>query len=231
MMSPPITEIPTSRRVPRSGLLLMVAALCMACGPKAGGPGTTVDAYANALARQDYATAYGFMSATFRDQHSKEEFVRMMKENAAEANETAARLRSPNREMNVTAEFRFGLGETMRLVREGGAWRIAKNPIQFYTQSTPRDALRSFLRAYRLRRWDVMLRFVPDEFRQHMDEDKLREQFEGERQAELDAIMLRLEDSIDEPIQDNGNEARMSYGDSEVEFVRENGVWKIQDLD
>ena len=42
---------------------------------------------------------------------------------------------------------------------------IATNPLGFYDQSTPKAALRSFIRAYRLERWDIMLRFVPSSYR------------------------------------------------------------------
>jgi len=88
------------------------------------------------------------------------------------------------------------------------------------------------VRAYRLRRWDVMLRFVPAKYREHMDVDKLREQFEGVHREELATMMNMLEANLDEPIEDKGNEARMPYGDRyEVKFVREDGLWRIQDLD
>lgn len=203
-----------------------------ACGGKANGPGTTLDAYSNALGKRDFGAAYGLMSSKFKDQHSKEDFVRMMEENALEADETAAQLRNPRKRLVVTAEFQYGLDDTMSLIRERGAWRIASNPIQFYSQDTPREALRSFLRAYRLKRWDIMLRFIPNNYRETMDIEKLKRQFEGESQENIEEIMLGIEASIDAPIKDNGNEARMKYGeDNEVEMIREEGLWKIQDID
>src|SRR5690606_30632553 len=132
----------------------------------------------------------------------------------------------------ATAEFRYGLGDTMRLVQEDGEWRIASNPIDFYSQATPRDALRSFVRAYELERWDVMLRFVPSKYRERMTVDKMREQFKGSQRAEIESMMNMIRANLDEPITDKGNEARMPYGDRfEVKFVLEEGKWKIQDLD
>ena len=62
----------------------------------------------------------------------------------------------------------------MRLIQEGGQWRIATNPLGFYDQSTPKAALRSFIRAYRLERWDVMLRFVPNSYREKMTKEKMQ---------------------------------------------------------
>ena len=203
-----------------------------ACGGPGKGPGGALDSYSNALSKRDFDAAYKMMSASFRERHSKEEFIEMMEENPREVGDTAARLRSPRKTMNVTAELLYGAGDRLKLVRERGKWRVDSNPIQFYSQSTPREALRSFLRAYRLKRWDIMLRFIPDAYRKLMDEKKLQEQFEGDSREDIDSLMNRLEASLDEDIQDHGSEARMLYGDgNEVEFIREGDLWKIQDID
>lgn len=218
-------------------LALLVALLALsfaasACGGPSKGPSNTLDRYSAALKDKDYAVAYELMSASFRAKHSKEEFVRMMQENQREVGETASRLQGSADDMEITAEFRYGLGDTMRLVREDGGWRIATNPIAFYSHATPRDALRSFVRAYRLERWDIMLRFVPTSYRERMDVNMLREQFTGIHREEIEVMMNMLEANIDEPINDKGNEARMAYGERfEVQFVREDGKWKIKDLD
>jgi hypothetical protein len=37
--------------------------------------------------------------------------------------------------------------------------------------------------------------------------------------------------NVDEPINEQGNDARLRYGDSEVVFVREDRTWKIKDID
>jgi hypothetical protein len=156
----------------------------------------------------------------------------MMKENPKEVAETVDQLGRTRTSVVIHAELRYGSGERMRLLREGGDWHVATNPIQFYSQATARDALRSFLRAYRLKRWDIMLRFVPNQYRERMNADTLRRQFEGEDAAEMSERMKALEANIDAPISDKGDEARMPYGDRhEVTFVREDGLWKLQDLD
>lgn len=205
--------------------------LAVGCSSSTRGPGGALDAYSNALGKRDYAAAYKLMSDSFRERHSKEEFIAMMDENPREVGETAARLRSPRREMTVSAQLTYGSGDRLKLIQEGGKWRVDSNPIQFYSQATPREALRSFLRAYRLKRWDIMLRFIPNAYRKLMDEQKLQEQFEGDSREDIDSIMHKLEASIDAEIQDNGSEARMTYGDGEVEFIREEDLWKIQDID
>jgi len=211
------------------GLLFLVAG-CPAAANR--GPTATLDSYSAALRKGNYGDAYGMMSESFRAKYSKDEFVRMMKENKREVEDTAARLGTRHRQLDVSAEFRYGLGDSLRLVQERGHWRIASNPIQFYSMATPRDALRSFVRAYRLERWDIMLRFVPNKYADKMNEAKMKNQFRGDHREQAASMMNMLEANIDEPIDDKGNEARMPYGDRyEVKFIREDGLWKIQDLD
>ena len=132
-----------------------------ACG-RGKGPTQALDTYGRALKNHDFGAAYDLMSAGFRGKVSREDYVRMMRDNPREVDETSERLRGKRGSMEVSAEFEYGLGDTMRLVQEGGTWRIATNPLGFYDQSSPKAALRSFIRAYRLERWDVMLRFVPN---------------------------------------------------------------------
>lgn len=215
-----------------SGLLGLGCMALVACGGKTKGPSTVLDQYSLALQTKKYEAAYELMSEQFRSRHSKAEFVRMMRENAREVGATASRLKAAHKTYKITAEFRYGLGDTMRLVRQNGQWRIATNPVHFYSHATPREALRSFLRAYKLKRWDVMLRFVPNKYRTRMNAEKVQNQFHGPNREDVASMMHMLEANIDEPIQDKGNEARMRYGDRyEVKFVREEGQWKIQDLD
>jgi hypothetical protein len=155
-----------------------------------------------------------------------------MRDNPREVDETADRLRGKHGNLEVSAEFEYGLGDQMRLVQEDGHWKIATNPLGFYDQSTPKAALRSFLRAYRLERWDIMLRFVPNQYREKMDASKMKAQFSGPSKDQMETLMNTLEANVDEPITERGNDARMSYGDRfEVKFVREDGVWKLKDLD
>ena len=212
--------------------LFVLASAGAGCGGKARGPEETLDEYRTALGNKDYAAAYEMMSSEFRERHSREEFIRMMKESPKEVAETVTQLGRARTSVVIQAELRYGPGERMRLLREGGSWHVATNPIQFYSQATARDALRSFLRAYRLKRWDIMLRFVPNQYRERMNADTLRRQFEGEDAAEMSERMKALEANVEAPITDKGDEARMPYGDRhEVMFVREDGLWKLQDLD
>lgn len=211
--------------------VLIAALLAAGCSGNAAGPNRTLSEYARALERRDYNRAYQLMSDEYRSRNSKEDFKRMLADNPREVRETAGRLRSARGDLEVTAELRYGLGDRLQLIREGGEWRIAANPVDFYGQSTPREALRSFLRAYSLKRWDVLLRFVPENYRKRMTVETIKTQFEGEASEEIARTMAMIAANVDEPINEQGNDARLRYGDAEVVFVREERAWKIKDLD
>lgn len=215
----------------RIALWLCGLALVAGCGPR-GGPTSTLDQYGHALKNHDFGGAYDLMSASFRAKVSRQDYVRMMRDNPREVDETADRLRGHHGSLEVSANFEYGLGDQMRLVQEDGHWKIATNPLAFYDQSSPKAALRSFIRAYRLGRWDIMLRFVPDQYREKMDVAKLKAQFTGPSKDQMEALMNTLEANVDEPLVEKGNDARMQYGERyEVKFVKEDGVWKLKDLD
>lgn len=210
------------------------AVLCLVvCACSRGtGPTGTLDRYGRALKNHDFAGAYELMSSSFRGKVSREDYIRMMRDNAREVDETAERLTGKRGSLEVSAEFEYGLGDQMRLVQEDGHWKISSNPMAFYDQSSPKAALRSFLRAYRLGRWDIMLRFVPNTYREKMDAKKMEAQFSGPSKDAMETLMNSIEANVDEPIIEHGNEARMSYGDRfEVKFLKEEGAWKLKDLD
>jgi hypothetical protein len=208
--------------------------LCLgvaACGASQG-PDRTLDSYGTALKNRDFAAAYDLMSSSFRGKVSRADFQRMMRDSGREVADTADRLRGRKGNVEVSAELEYGLGDTMRLVQEGGQWKIASNPMAFYDQSTPKAALRSFIRAYRLGRWEVMMRFVPNSYSEKMDANKIQAQFSGPSREQMENLINTLEANVDEPIVERGNDARMTYGDRyTVLFLREDGAWKLKDLD
>ena len=210
-------------------LILVVGA--SAC-TRSKGPSQTLDKYGRALKNHEFGSAYDLMSSSFRGKVSREDYVRMMRDNPREVDETAERLRGKRGSMEVSAEFEYGLGDSMRLVQEDGRWKISTNPLGYYDQSSPKAALRSFIRAYRLERWDVMLRFVPSTYREKMDAAKMKAQFTGPSREQMENLVNTLEANVDEPIVERGNDARMSYGDRfTVQFVKEDSAWKLKDLD
>jgi hypothetical protein len=215
-------------------LALALAIATGACGASpARQPLSAVDAYAAALRAGDYGRAYELMSSRYRREHSRDDFIRMMKDSPQEVKQTASRLTSSNRRVEVAARFVYDdLRDELPLVLEDGGWKIASDPLEFYPQDTPNHALRSFVRAVELKRYDVVLRFVPNRWRQEMNETKIREQFEGEKREEVVQMMRLLSANLENPIEQEGDKARMPYGERfEVKFVREDGIWKVSDPD
>lgn len=219
----------------REGLLVLALAILLAPGAGCGGanqaPTRAVDAYAAALARGDYSSAYAMMSERYQREHSKEAFERLMGASPGEVKETRQRLTAGTRSVEVRARVTYGdLRDELQLVREGDTWRIDGDPLSFYPQDTPERALRSFLRALDLKRWDVVLRFVPDAYAKTMTTEQIREEFEGRNSEENRAMRALLKANLTALVTREGDTARMPFGDRfEVRFLRENGRWKIED--
>jgi hypothetical protein len=195
-------------------------------------PQETLEIYAKAVQAGKYDRAYKLMSESFRKQYSQKEFVRLLQQNATEVKFNANRLLGKPRSIRVQASFVYGDDERLKLVKEQGSWKIATDPVDFYSQRTPAEALRSFIRAIERQRYDIVLRFVPAKWAESMTEEKLRQQWEGTKRREVIQLIKNLKANLNAPIHKSGNGATMPYGDNhEVSFVREDGIWKIEDPD
>jgi hypothetical protein len=118
------------------------------------------------------------------------------------------------------------------LVYEDGTWRVDGSTIDLYGQSSPAAALRSFVRAFKNRRYDVLLRFVPESEREGLGVEELRRAWEGEEQKELEALVSAVEAGLaTAELEVTGDRATMAFGaGGTVELVRERGIWKVEDL-
>lgn len=215
-------------------LWLALALLTTGCpGLNAGAtPESTVAALSSALREGRTEDAYGLMSDSYRRRVSLEEFRRYFRDYRAEVQQTARALSERRSGAEQEAVVAYGDGETLRLVREDGDWRIATDVVDFYDQSTPRAALRSFVRSMERRRYDVVLSLIPEADREGMTVERMRETWEGEGREEVERLLANLRAAMDDPIEEVGDRATMSYGDRfRVQFVREDGVWRIEDPD
>jgi hypothetical protein len=93
---------------------------------------------------------------------SLDAFRRAVKENPQDAAEIAQALARPGSDPVITATLTVPNGDELVLVYEGGRWRIDAAAVDLYGQSTPRQALSGFLRAFERKRYDVIIRYVPD---------------------------------------------------------------------
>ncbi|MEM9070543.1 MAG: hypothetical protein AAGE52_18705 [Myxococcota bacterium] len=206
--------------------------LLLACPGRQGSPESTVRTFAEALEEGRLEAAYDLLGASYRARVTYEEFARHLRAHPEEVRELAGLMTHVGETEEITARVPFPDGDALELVREDGRWRVVGNAVDFYDQSTPRSALRSFVRAMERRRYDIVLRFVPEADREGMTEDHMRAAWDGDAREEIDRLVANLRTNLDRPIEIVGDRATMSYGDSyTVQFVREGDLWKIEKPD
>ncbi|WP_437281747.1 hypothetical protein WME90_14700 [Sorangium sp. So ce375] len=147
----------------RTALLLFALAL-PACGSSYAqqGPSDTLRAYAQALQEGRVDAAYRLLSDEAKRSMSLEAFRRAVRDNPDDALEIARAIARPAADPVVTATVTMPNGEELLLVFEGGRWRLDAAAVDLYGQATPRQALVGFLRAFERRRYDIIMRYVPD---------------------------------------------------------------------
>ena len=202
---------------------------------RADAPAETLDRFRRALERGDLDTAYGLMSATYRSATGRAEFERWLRSDPDRLPTLIANLRAAHPEdARLTATVPVGAAGEVKVERSGagGRWLVDEGALNLYDQSTPRETLRSFIRALERRRWEVLLRFVPDKYRTHMTPDALKAELE-EKPDYIPHLLAALKESIDNEIvlSVDRRAAKMRYGAYEVDFLREGDVWKIEDPD
>lgn len=147
-------------------LALVPAALALAaCSSNAivqQGPSDTLRGYAAALQDGRVDDAYRLLSEEAKRNMSLEAFRRAVRESPQDAAEIARALSRPAGDPVVTATVTLPSGDELLLIYEGGRWRIDQSAVELYGQATPRQALMGFLRAFERKRYDVILRYVPD---------------------------------------------------------------------
>jgi hypothetical protein len=218
-----------------AALLVLVLGLPLGCGASAASdPDRALAAYSHAIETGRAADAYALLSSESKKSISFEQFQRILKENPEEARELAQSLRRPQAAPpRVTASVTGPDGETsILLIYEQGAWRVDASAIDLYSQRTPEAAVRSFLRAYENHRFDVLLKFVPEDQREGTTPAELKKAWEGEERADMDRLTGALKASLPTAkVELFGDRASLAFGaGGSVELVRERGLWKIEDL-
>jgi hypothetical protein len=215
-------------------VLLLAGAAFLGCAgsTRQTPPESVLRQYARALEEKRLADAYDLLGDEAKKGMPFEAFQTIVQENPEEIKDLVASLRQPAAPPRITATVATPDGEALLLVFEDGQWRIDASAIDLYDQETPRSAVRSFIRAVDNERYDVILRFVPDDKREGLDEKKLREAFEGEQKDEVQQMAQALRASLSTArIERIGDRATMGYGaGGTVQLVREHGVWKIEEF-
>lgn len=195
-------------------------------------PQSVLRSYARALDEGRAEDAYRLLSDEARRGMSFEAFRRAMTSSRDEVRELAKTLARPTAPPIVTATLTSPSGEVLRLVLENGRWRVDGAALDLYPQDSPRHAIQGFLRAIERKRWDMVLRYVPDAHSDGLDAPKLKEAWEGPDRAELEQVALALRQALGSAtIEETGDRASMPYGAGTLTLVREHGLWKIEDFD
>jgi len=217
------------------GLAVAVAiATCSAAcaAPKAEDPQSVLRTYSRALEEGRAEDAYRMLSEEARRGISLEAFRRMVKDNPDEVREIARALARPTAVPVVTATVTSSSGQELQLVLENGKWRVEATAIDLYAQDTPRHAIQGFVRAVERKRYDVVLKFVPDSHKEGLDPSKLKAAWEGHDKEEIEQVVSSLKQALPAAsIEETGDRATMAYGAGTMQLVRERGLWKIEDFD
>ena len=216
------------------GIALSITAIsAIGCGtPKAEDPQSILRSYSHALDEGRAEDAYRMLSEEARRGISLEAFRRMVKDNPEEVREIAKALARPTATPVVTATVTSSNGQELQLVLENGKWRVEATAIDLYAQDTPRHAIQGFVRAVDRKRYDVVLKFVPDSHKEGLDSSKLKTAWEGHDKEEIEQVVSSLKQALPTAsIEETGDRATMAYGAGTMQLVRERGLWKIEDFD
>jgi hypothetical protein len=208
--------------------LVVVLLAAAGCTPHAApGPVDTLHAFADAVRAGRTDDAYALMSADYKKTHDRDTFARSL----GPADQRAAGRLAKGR-VELRAEVELSDGERLALVQEADGWRFARDPLDLYPQRAPDEALRSFVRAVERKRWEVVLRFIPQRFRATITADSLKQRWEGDGAAEMKAQLDAAKAHFDEPMELAGDEARLPVGErKQVKLIREEGLWRVETLE
>lgn len=217
---------------PMAAVVLSAAVMGCAGAGASAHPTETLRAYSRALTDERSADAYALLSQEAKRTISYEAFQRMTLENSEEVKALARTLLRPSEPPRVTASVSSPRGPALLLVFEDGEWRVDASSIDFYGQATPERAVSAFIRAYQNRRFDVLLRFVPDAQKQDLTPQSLEKAWTSEQKEDIERSVQALRAALPTArFEVLGDRATMAFGSGgTLELIREHGAWKVEDL-
>lgn len=211
--------------------LVALALLGAGCAHAPRGPGEALAAYGAALARGDLRGAYALTSVELQRRLPFEAFAAGFAGPAAEPAVLGQRIAAEATRVPPRVDVTLQTGEPVPLVFEDGRWRVDGPIYEAWGQETPRAAIRTFVRALEARRYDVVLRLVPDRERGALTPERLRTFWESVDAAAHRRLLVDLRAALASPLVESGDEAHVPLtGGGEVRLAREPGGWKIEDL-
>jgi hypothetical protein len=213
-------------------VLLATPAATACSGQLAADPQSALRTYARALEDGRADDAYRSLSDEARRGISLEAFRRIVKDDPEGVKEIGRSLERPTAPPVVTATVTSPSGQELHLVLEDGVWRVDASSIELYAQDTPRHAIQGFVRAVERKRFDVVMRYVPDAHKEGLDASKLKSAWEGHEKEEIQQVVSALKQGLPTAtIEETGERATMPYGAGTMQLVREHGLWKIENFD
>ncbi len=207
----------------------LAALLLAGCGASGGSPEATLAELRGALERRDAAAAYALMSSGYRARVPFDAFSALVadEDELGEALGLLAGLEGP---AEIEARVVLPDGQEVLLRSEGGAFRLESEVVDYYSQRTPRDALRSFVRAADHRRFDVLLRLLPRRDRAGLDAETLAARW-AEDPERMERMVGALRTSLDGPIEASADRATLTTPSAHATFVLEADGWVVEDPD
>jgi hypothetical protein len=213
----------------RPGLLgVMAAALLAACpGPRTRSdrpPSTAVQAWLDAVVRDDPRGAYDLLAAPVRKDMTYEVFARRWQESRPERERQVSALTAALKEdprLGERGKLFLTDGKVVAMIHEPGGWRIEAPLLSSARAATPQDALRLLIAAIESHSYEGVLRLLTSTRR------------EGLRDV-TEAFVTGLKANIGQGIEVRGDRATIQWSDGKrrwkVTLKKENGEWRIDDL-
>ena len=214
--------------------LLMACALLgvslLGCGSAPLSPTDTLHQLAVALRTNDARGAYALMSRRYRDEVSFEAFEQYLATYPEEVRATAEALDAP-REVSIEATVTWAEDEALVLRREGEDWRLVTDVADYYGRRTPRETVRTFLRAIEHHRYDVIVQLMVEAERETTTAEALQAEWEGPSREETARLVTALHEALRlGTLEEHGDRAVVPYGDRfRLVLTREAGLWCIED--
>lgn len=211
---------------------LLVGTSACAHRVHAHSPAELAEAFAAAVERKDAAGAYRLMSDDFRARVPLAQFHTEASALTPHDLQRIRRFAGTAGRLEVRAP---GEREAYAMSVKGNLWLLSSLPVDPFDQATAGHALRSFVRAVRARRYDVLMRLVPLEQHDAVTVDRLRDAWEGSQAKDAAALLGELELHLDDEPTVDEDQATLTYDAAGrlrvVRLVRQEGLWRLESIE
>jgi len=207
--------------MPRFILVTLLCSVGCASSPARRGADETLAAYIAAVRADDAHAAYLLLDEATRARTSEEAFARRMRDASGELSTQVDELEQSlqRRPARVDARVDLDDGGRVVMVEESGQLRIAAGVLDAPSLGSPEDAVLALRRALMRRSLAGVLRVLSQDSR-------------AEVEAEIRDYLDATSDSLDLESEIHGDEARVRLtGGRSVTLIREEGEWRVVDVD